>query len=68
MLSTDILTEFRGRGDEIRIHPLSFAEFYSAAGGDKKDAFDQYAFPRDLSAGWMIRGLGMKEGKSNVCL
>ena len=44
MLSTDILTEFRGRGDEIRIHPLSFAEFYSAAGGDKKDAFDQYAF------------------------
>ena len=44
MLSTDILTEFRGRGDEIRIHPLSFAEFYSAVGGDKKDAFDQYAF------------------------
>ena len=44
MLSTDILTEFRGRGDEIRIHPLTFAEFYSAVGGDKKDAFDQYAF------------------------
>ena len=44
MLSTDILTEFRGRGDEIRIHPLTFAEFYSAVGGGKKDAFDQYAF------------------------
>ena len=44
MLSTDILTEFRGRGDEIRLHPLSFAEFYSAVGGDKKEAFDQYAF------------------------
>ena len=44
MLSSDILTEFRGRGDEIRIHPLSFSEFYSAVGGDKKDAFDQYAF------------------------
>ena len=44
MLSTDILTEFRGRSDEIRMHPLSFAEYYSAAGGDKSDAFDEYAF------------------------
>ncbi|MGN0713208.1 MAG: ATP-binding protein [Anaerovoracaceae bacterium] len=44
MLSTDILTEFRGRGDEIRVHPLSFAEYYSAVGGDKEDAFDAYAF------------------------
>ncbi len=44
MLSSDILTEFRGRGDEIRIHPLSFAEFYSAVGGDQRAAFEQYAF------------------------
>lgn len=44
MLSSDILTEFRGRSDEIRIHPLSFAEYYSAIGGDKQDAFDNYAF------------------------
>ncbi len=44
MLSNDILTEFRGRSDEIRIHPLSFAEFYSFAGGDKHEAFDEYAF------------------------
>ena len=44
MLSSDILTEFRGRSDEIRVHPLSFAEFYSAVGGDKQDAFDNYAF------------------------
>ncbi len=44
MLSSDILTEFRGRSDEIRVHPLSFAEYYSALGGDKEDAFDQYAF------------------------
>ncbi len=44
MLSSDILTEFRGRSDEIRIHPLSFAEYYSAVGGDKYDAFDNYAF------------------------
>ena len=44
MLSSDILTEFRGRSDEIRVHPLSFAEYYSAVGGDKQDAFEDYAF------------------------
>lgn len=44
MLSKDILTEFRGRSDEIRVHPLSFAEYYSAVGGDKEDAFEEYAF------------------------
>lgn len=44
MLSSDILTEFRGRSDEIRMHPLCFAEYYSAVGGDKNDAFDNYAF------------------------
>ena len=44
MLSSDILTEFRGRSDEIRVHPLSFAEYYSAVGGDKQDAFDEFAF------------------------
>ena len=44
MLSSDILTEFRGRSDEIRVHPLSFAEFYSAVGGDKAEAFESYAF------------------------
>ena len=44
MLSSDILTEFRGRSDEIRVHPLSFAEYYSAVGGDKYDAFDNFAF------------------------
>lgn len=44
MLSKDILTEFRGRSDEIRVHPLRFAEFYSAMGGDKAEAFETYAF------------------------
>ncbi|MDO5116777.1 MAG: ATP-binding protein, partial [Synergistaceae bacterium] len=44
MLSSDVLTEFRGRSDEIRVHPLSFAEYYSAVGGDKNDAFDSYSF------------------------
>jgi len=41
-LSTDILTEFRGRGDEVRIYPLSFSEFYSAIGGDKVEAWNIY--------------------------
>ena len=42
MLSSDILTEFRGRGDEIRVNPLSFSEFYSAYTGDKRDAWQEY--------------------------
>lgn len=41
-LSSDILTEFRGRGDEVRVYPLSFSEFYSARGGDKYDAWEEY--------------------------
>lgn len=44
MLSSDILTEFRGRSDEIRVHPLRFAEYYGAVGGDKAEAFEDYAF------------------------
>lgn len=41
-LSSDIVTEFRGRGDGIRIYPLSFAEFFSAYDGDYDDAWDDY--------------------------
>lgn len=42
-LASDIVTEFRGRGDEIRIRPLSFAEFLSAyQGNDKYDAWREY--------------------------
>ena len=41
-LSKDIITEFRGRGDEIHIYPLTFAEFYSAFGGEYDDAWDEY--------------------------
>lgn len=44
MLSRDVLTEFRGRSDEIRVHPLSFAEYYAAAGGDRNEALEDYAF------------------------
>ena len=41
-LSTDIITEFRGRGDEIRVYPLSFKEFYSNYNGSKMDAWLEY--------------------------
>lgn len=41
-LSSDIVTEFRGRGDEIRIYPLSFAEFDSAYDGDYDEAWEEY--------------------------
>ena len=42
MLSSDIHTEFRGRGDEIRVNPLSFSEFYNAYEGEKRDAWQEY--------------------------
>lgn len=41
-LSKDIITEFRGRGDEIHISPLSFKEFYSVFDGNKEDAWKEY--------------------------
>ena len=41
-LSSDIATEFRGRGDVVQLHPLRFSEFLSAYDGDKLDAWDDY--------------------------
>ncbi len=41
-LSSDIVTEFRGRGDEIRVYPLSFAEFYSVYDGTEEKALNEY--------------------------
>ena len=43
MLSKDISTEFRGRGDVVRVYPLSFAEFYSASDLEKADAYNEYS-------------------------
>ena len=43
-LSSDILTEFRGRGDEIHIAPLAFSEYFPASGKDKYDAWQEYLF------------------------
>ena len=41
-LSKDVVTEFRGRGQDIHMYPLSFAEFYSAKGGDKSSCWRDY--------------------------
>lgn len=41
-LSKDVATEFRGRGIEIHIYPLSFAELYEAEGGDKNALWKRY--------------------------
>ena len=52
-LSSDILTEFRGRGDEVRVYPLSFSEFMSSYPGDRYEAWRDYStyggLPRILS-------------------
>ena len=52
-LSTDIITEFRGRGDEIRVLPLSFGEYVSTFVGTTQDAWNDYivygGLPRILS-------------------
>ena len=54
-LSSDILTEFRGRGDEIRVYPLSFAEYVSGYDGTEEDAWNDY-----MTFGGLPRILSMK--------
>lgn len=49
-LSSDIITEFEGRGDEVHVFPLSFSEYYAFKGGDKSEAFDDYSIYGGLPA------------------
>lgn len=65
MLSTDIATEFRGRGDQIKLSPLTYKEFYDAYVGDKKDALNEYSL-----YGGMPKILSLKthEDKSNYLI
>lgn len=61
-LSTDIITEFRGRGDEIRLFPLSFSEYVSAFKGDKQEAWNEYVLYGGLP---LILSKKTDEEKSN---
>ena len=60
-LSKDIITEFRGRGWEIRIHPLSFAEYYEEFGGEKPEAFENYCKYGGLPAVVQLKNVQDKE-------
>jgi len=64
-LSSDILTEFRGRGDEVRVYPLSFSEYVTEYSGSEEDAFNEY-----MTFGGLPRILSMKtdEQKSKYLL
>ncbi len=57
-LSKDIATEFRGRATQIHVFPLSFAEFYTAIGGDERKALDTY-----MLYGGMPRLLALDDDK-----
>lgn len=61
MLSSDVLTQFRDRGDEVRVFPLSFAEFYDAYEGDKREAWQDYYTYGGMP---MILGMDTHERKS----
>ena len=60
-LSSDILTEFRGRGDEIRVYPLSFTEYVSGYNGAEEDAWNDY-----MTFGGLPRILSMKTDEQKV--
>ena len=60
MLSTDIVTEFRGRGDTVAVHPLSFAEYYDWKGGDKASAYEEYAYYGGMPLVWSKRSAEAK--------
>lgn len=59
-LSQDIITEFRGRGDEVRLWPLSFAEFMSVYAGDKRDGWNGYIVYEGLPAVVLMQDVEQK--------
>jgi len=61
-LSSDIITEFRGRGDEVRVYPLSFSEFCSSFEGNENEAWKEFSLYGSLP---MILSLKRKEQKAN---
>lgn len=58
MLSTDVMTEFKDRGDEIHVNPLMFKEYYSAYQGDKSRAWQEY-----VTYGGLPRVMSLKSDK-----
>lgn len=60
LLSKDIITEFRGRGQEIRMYPLSFAEYMSAFDGSRQQGFNQFMMFGSLPQILSLPGEGVK--------
>ena len=60
-LSKDIITEFRGRGDEVRMYPLSFAEFMSVYQGSRQDGWNEYLLYGGLP---LVRNFASSEEKA----
>lgn len=60
-LSSDVVTEFRGRGDEIRLSPLSFSEYYAAFGGDKDMSMRLYSIYGGLPQVALIDDISKKK-------
>ena len=58
MLSSDVMTEFKDRGDEIHVNPLMYKEFYSAYRGDKNQAWQEY-----VTYGGLPRVMSLKSDK-----
>lgn len=61
MLSRDVATQFRGRGDVIAVRPLSFAEFLPAHGGEKAEAWEAYATYGGMPAAALLTSDGARE-------
>lgn len=60
-LSSDIITEFRGRGDEVRVYPLTYSEFLEGYSGDPRSAFSEYMYYGGLPAVCLYNNHGEKE-------